>query len=475
MSLKKKICVSLAAFAAGLGALMAQETRTLTLIEDYDQRYMCTRVFEMKHILAQDLTPFVQGAITRYNKESSVQRLTYTQTGKTYLVVSTGVDMMPYVVDMVAKMDRPCAKKDKLGSIVDGDGIYRFVYYPKYRATQNMVDVLKTTVSDGIGFMDSGTSMFYWKDSLSDGTNFLKQLKAIDRPVPQLSMTLNVYELNENDFTELGIDYISWKNGPGADLLAVGYDWLNFKSVTNFSQWTNMLNAVSKGPASSFTGIGGFMVAPNFDATFIRMLAQKGKARVATSGNLVVVNDFSSDPGSRNFSGAKYRLKFTPNYQNIQKETEDRDMSLSTLQEEFYFYLRKPAIGFNDSATEGATVMFGWELSVSNQVEQTNDGVPVKNEHLMGSWLTLATGTEKLIGSYVKEHVVKQENGMPFLSDIPVLKYIFGSTASSKTRTRVFVTVKATPVVPGTGLSEWAGKIVTAADIVKEDVKNIAR
>jgi hypothetical protein len=472
MNFKKKLLAGLTVLAGVVGSLMAQETRTLTLIEDYDQKYMCTRVFELKYIQAQDLTPFVLGAVKRYNPESDVQRLNYKYGKKTYLVVSTGVDMMPYVIDMVAKLDRPCDKKDEAGSIVDGDGIYRFVYYTKFRATENMNAVLQNTVSDGKSFVDTSVNMFYWKDSLSDGTTYLKYLKALDRPVPQLNIQLNVYEINENDFTELGVDYISWKNGPGADLLGIGYDWLNFTSVQDFSQWTNSLNAVAKGPASDFTGMGGFMVAPNFDATFLRMLAQKGKAKVATSGQLVVINDFDSDPGNDNFASAKYRLRFTPNYQTIQKD-DDRNISIDSLQEEFYFYLRNPTIGFNDAATEAATLMFGWVLNISDQVEQTNTGAPVINQQLMRSWLTLEAGTEKLLTTYTKEHMVKQYNGMPFLGDIPVLKYIFGAAANSKTKTRVFITVKSSPVVPDTSVSEWAGKVITAAELVKEDLKNI--
>jgi type II secretory pathway component GspD/PulD (secretin) len=312
--------------------------------------------------------------------------------------------------------------------------------------------------------------MFYWKDSLSDGSTTLKWLKAIDRPVPQVSLRLNVYEINDNDFTELGVDYISWKNGPGADLLGFGYDWTNFTSVTDFSQWENVVNAVTKGPAHNFTGMTGFLVAPQFDATFLRMLTQKGKAKVATSGTLTVVNDYNSDPGSDNFDGAKYRIKFSPSYQNISKD-DDRNIGIDTLGEEFYFYLRRPTIGFNEAATQAETVMFGWVMSVKDSVESTNDGANVENQHLMMSSLTLGAGTEKFLGTYTKDHHVKQDNGIPFLNDIPGLKYLFGSTANSKTKTRVFVTVKASPVVPGTNLSEWAGKVVSAAEMVKDDLK----
>ena len=193
---------------------------------------------------------------------------------------------------------------------------------------------------------------------------------------------------------------------------------------------------------------------------------------MATSGSIVVINDANSDPGDNNYSGANYKIKFVPSLQNIQKDS-DRNISISTISDEFYLYLRKPTIGFNDAATESATLMFGWVLNIKNQVEETNTGTPVYNNHTMRSWLTLDAGSEKLLGSFVKEHKVNQNNGMPFLNDIPGFKYLVGATEDSKTRTIVFVTVKATPVVPGTAVSEWAGKMITAAELVKEDISKM--
>jgi len=451
-------------------ALRAQDTRTLTLIEDYDQKYMCSRVFELKNVFATDITPFIEGSIKRYNKNSNIQRLCYKLGQKQFIVVSTGVDMMPYVVDMVAKLDRPCSKKDASKSIVDGDGIYRFTYTPKFRATDNMRDVLTLTISDGASYFDPGTNLFYWKDSKSDGETQLKFLKALDRPLPQANICIKAYEINENDFAELGIDYVNWKNGPGASLLGMGYDWTNFTSSDNVSSWTNNLNIVSKGPASSVGGLGGFMVAPQFDATFLRMLNQKGKAKVATSGSIVLVNDASSDPGSNNYSNAKYRLRFTPNYDVIKKDS-DQKTSVDAFNENFYFYLRNPTIGCNDEGTKTDIVMFGWVLYIENEIERTNTGTPVINQQFFRSALTIAAGSEKLIGTYTKEHKVKQSNAMPFLGDIPGFKYLTGAFVESKTRSRVFITVEASPVLYDTSLSGWAGKVVEAAELIrKEDI-----
>lgn len=461
-----KILLSLLA-SGGTFLLSAQETRTLSLIEDYDQKYMCSRVFELKHIKSADITPFIDGSIKRYNTGSNIQRLNYKPDGRQFILVNTGVDMMPYVVDMVEKLDRPCAKKDANNSIVDGDGIYKFQYRPKYRGTENMKDIISLTLNNGIAYFDQNANLFYWKDSKSHGNLFMEFIQAADRRVPQVTIALKVYEINENEFVELGLDYINWKNGPGASLLGVGYDWTNFTSSENMSSWTNSLNVVSKGPASSLGGIGGFMVAPQFDATFLKMLEQKGKAKIATSGTISVINDAASDPGPNNYSTAKYRLKFVPSVQSIKKDS-NQNMSVDSFAETFYFYVRKPTIGFNDDGSKPSTIQFGWVLNIENPVEKINTGTPVINQQFFSSWLTIATGSEKLIGTYTKEHLIKQTIGMPYLADIPGAKYLFGTDIDSKTHSRVFITAEVTDVPADRSLSEWAGKIISASEVVKE-------
>ncbi|HBC85744.1 MAG TPA: hypothetical protein DCZ94_02190 [Lentisphaeria bacterium] len=454
-------------FFAASYLLCAQEQRQIKVIEDRDQTYMSSKVYELKSIKAADLTPFIQGAVKRYYNQSSVDRLSFPEGGKEFIAVNMPTAMVPFVDDMVAKLDR-AGKVDENNSTVEGTGIYRFVYCPKYRASSEM-EVIGRTITNGDGeyYFDASTSMFYWKDSSSYGNTSLEWFKAFDRPVPQVQLTLNVYEVTDDDLTELGIDYVAWKNGPGANIFNAGYDFLSSKFMSQNSSWSNMLN-VSNMASHSWAG---FLVAPNIDMTFIKLLAQKGKARIATSGSLTVVNDFTSpDPGIGNFDGAKYKLRFTPSYQNIQKSS-DQNTSVDTADADFLFYIRLPVINFNDKGDKAAALEFGWYLNIMDTVEKVSNGTPIQNSSQFYSWTTLDAGGEKLLASYTKVQEVKQENGIPLLSDIPVLKYIFGSTNVSKSTSKVYVTVKAEAVRPESSLSEWAGRIVTAGEMLREGDK----
>ncbi len=425
--------------------------RKVEIVEDRDQDYMATKIYELKNVKSADLMPFIAGAVQRYNGGSTVERLDYVAGKKQYIVVNTAYDMMPYVDDMVAKLDRP-GKLDSNGSLVDGDGIYRFVYCPKHRyyADMNRLGPV-ITMGDGAYFDDASVSMFYWKDSKSEGEKVLKWLQVIDRPVPQAEIKIKVYMITDNDIKELGIDYLNWKNGPGAEFFSTGADIMHFRQKEQlFAEAVEVFSNFGE-------AWGGMMFAPQFDASFIKMLDQKGKATVASSGSLVMVN---------NFSGT-YTLSLTPGYQNIVKNEEmAANVVESMLGDSYFLTVNNPIICFKDPGDVCGTLMFNYEVLMRSVVERNNAGTEFVNENTFSSTITLATGTEKFLASFNKEEDVEEYIGMPFFGDVPVLKYLFGTQVHSKSMTRVIVTVVAEPIRPEQSLSAWAGQIVNAAEML---------
>lgn len=451
----------------------APGTREITIVEDRDQTYMTSKVYVLEHTQAVDLRPFVDGAVRRFNSESNVQRLSYNAGGKQYLVVNMALDMVPYIDDMIKKLDRPTAdpKKDIIdGSSISGTGSYRFSYQPQYRSTPEMLNVFRRVgfaAAEAAYFLDPASNTFYWKNSYSDGIDGLNWMKIIDRPVPQVEMRVNMYEINMNHLVELGIDFIRLKNGPGADLLNFASDLFDFDSDQQFMG--KMIDLISKGSHSW----AGFLIAPDFDGSFIRLLAQKGNAKVATSSVISVATDYT-DPGV-NWANARYRLTFTPEYQNISKNATQEISVANNNQNTYRFHLRAPVICFNKGydvkKKEGnAGVMtFGWVLNNGSVLERDNNGTETINPSVIRSFANVTPGTEKLIAAFDRQHDVDQSNGIPFLSDIPILKYIFGASTDSKSNYKVFVTVETTPLPPRADLSKWAGRVVSLAEMIKSE------
>ncbi len=433
----------------------ADRERTIVFNEDRAQHLMTTKVYPLANVKAHDLAPYILGAIKRFDDQSTIQSLDYTQDGKQYLVVSTGSQLLPYIDQMIAELDYPSQKIDENGSAIDGDGIYRFVYGSHYRGSDNMREVVEQTFTGGFGsgaaYFDEPTNMFYWKSSKSQGEEYLKLLETLDRPVPQMQLSLHIYCMTDNNFRELGVDYLGWKNGPGAQLLGAAYSFSSFDSVQHLA---DAFDLVSSGPLADATGLGGLMVAPNFDATFLRMLAQKGKASIASEAALTLINDYTS-PAAGDWDSATYRFRFTPQFQLIVKD-DDQDTSITAPEiSELSFYVDRPIVSIGEDG-KATVLMCTYDLTVDNLVETTDEGLTVTDENHFSSWLTLAGGTEKLIAAFEKEVDTTQYNGMPFLGDIPVLRYLVGAESSVKSKLRIFVTLTATPVVTANPAPEIA-------------------
>ena len=148
-----------------------QNIRKIRLIQDDAQDYMVSKIYSLKYVQANDLTPFVSGMVLRYNTNSSVNTIEYGN-NQQYLTVTCPVKMMPYVDDFIAKADRDIKVDGRTpGDTIRGTGITRAVYRPKYRSGQVRLDVLVTSVigsgpQDSLYAWDANSNQMYWKDNL---------------------------------------------------------------------------------------------------------------------------------------------------------------------------------------------------------------------------------------------------------------------------------------------------------------------
>ena len=436
--------------------IVPKGTRQVTIVEDRGQTYMITKIYRLKHVKATDIRPWVNGAVKRANSKSNVQRLNYKAGKQQFLVVNMPAWMVDDIDDMIKKLDRP--------GIIAGTGITEYTYHPKYRSTQDMMNVVRALFSTGETnyYRDPASNLIIGKNSASDAKDVDRFLRIMDRPVPQLEVRLKMYEINMNSLRELGIDYIRWKNGPGADLLNIGADLLNFNASNKL--FGKAMDLVSKGSSSW----AGYLVAPDFDASFIRLLAQKGNAKVATSGIITVTNNYR-DPGT-DYNNADYRITFTPQFQNITKNGRQEITVSNNNPNTYEFLLRSPVICFqpekgnHNKGDKSAVMTFGWVLSGASVVERDNNGAEVVNSNIIRSFLTVKPGTEKLIASFKREQDAHQNNSMPFFGEIPLIKYLVGSTTESISDYKIFVTVETRPLPPRADLPDWAGKIIDTSN-----------
>ena len=278
--------IALAVFAI-TSCPAAQNIQKVHLIQDDAQDYMVSKIYQLKYVQANDIVPFVMGMTMRYNINSSVNTVCGGN-NEQLLTVTCPREMMPYVDDFVAKADRNIKIDGKQpGDIIRGTGITRAVYQPKYRSGEGLVNILVNSVigtgpAGAVYAYDKNSNQIYWKDNSSNTSFVFEFLEFIDRPAPQIKFEFKLYELRESTLRDLGIEYLAWKNGPGLNIFQTAFDAFSLSSGGSAA-----LTAIS-GP------VGGFLVAPQFDASFIRMLAQKGNATKVSA----YLHHYSTKPSS---------------------------------------------------------------------------------------------------------------------------------------------------------------------------------
>ena len=91
----KIAAVLLAAGIAGTpllhGAPPEGDIRTIRLLQDDDQVRIVSKLYELKHLKATDIRPFVEAAVKRYSAASKVDRVNYPKAKRQMILVSTGI------------------------------------------------------------------------------------------------------------------------------------------------------------------------------------------------------------------------------------------------------------------------------------------------------------------------------------------------------------------------------------------------
>ncbi|MDD3886088.1 MAG: hypothetical protein PHI35_04395 [Victivallaceae bacterium] len=437
------------------------KVQKIRFVEDDAQNYMVSKIYQLQHQKANDLVPFLLGAIKRYAKNGSADRINYKAGDKQFVAVSCPAPLMPYIDDMIAKLDRAGVKGSD-GSGIDGTGIIRSVYTPHYRTGETMVNVMvkagipsnatEGANQDAVVALDAATGMIYWKDSVNKDKDMQKYLAWLDRPVPQCIVSMQIYEVRESDLLDIGIDYLAWKNGPGLNLFDAGATFLEGSAL-----------------AEAFGPYGFFMFAPSFDLSFLRLLQQNGKARLATSADLTLI------------SGQEANLTFSPDYQNLVKDKDFKSAVVASGNDTLTLKITDPVISLSGEADESgrlacdqdayarqtAIVNFAYSLNVKNVIERNNLGDELYDESISSSAISLKNGGEKLLSRWTREQDVEQTIGVPFLCELPVLKYVFGTTTRTKEKHLYFLTVKTELAHPDADIAAISGKLVSVRDLVK--------
>lgn len=391
--------------------------------------------------------------------------------------------MIPYLRDAVAALDVPWLKEYWDGA--------QDTYYKAQNRDAAAVDKIASKYGgdDGFSFIDTTNNAVRHYDEEAYRTgNYLKGAALVDIPANQVLLDVKMYEVNTNNDTKLGLDYINWKNGPGRNL------WSFIVSGYRADQWAKGLTSVfdpfidarAPVPGSDSAHVLDTAAVEKFRAVnyiltsnYVDFLQAKGNAKVIASQKLLVASSkkgtISTDqkllavvnnsneldtvgnalPTAlvRNNNG-KFFIDTNgngnqdPGENELQVVTPDVASAPATVRIED----SKRALNYKNvgSASTSLTVtpyvgLESMELVLDLQIGDlaglSPSGLPIINTRTVSSTVRLLDGQPYVIAGIKRAHKGNQTAKVPLLGSIPGLGYLFGGETNLKREVNLVITI----------------------------------
>jgi type II secretory pathway component GspD/PulD (secretin) len=185
--------------------------------------------------------------------------------------------------DIVRMLDQP--------KITSSSGHVKFMYCPRYRSAQDVATMIQNVGllhpndvnelmfgPEGL-VIDPGLNAIIFTTVPANVVNVMDRLEIYDTPMPEVKVSVKVYELNYENNGKIGVDFQSWKNGPGSGLFSVSSRFgrgMNPMGFVNGTKWN----------ATKF-----IQFSPRWNSRFLDFLESKSRAKAVVEGSLNIRNN----------------------------------------------------------------------------------------------------------------------------------------------------------------------------------------
>ena len=165
-----------------------------------------------------------------------------------------------------------------------------YIYYPRYNPAANLMEMLNqigTTNEDaefgpGTDFMmvDGQLNALLLAVNPWSWKHCESMLEQYDRPMPEVRVHYQVYEIYNEDDDRLGVDFQNWKNNDGVDLFSAG--------MRVRRNWSTFFSGNVDNSGHNRTEFWNFN--PKWNTRYLDLLQSTGKAKILTSGTVLAKN-----------------------------------------------------------------------------------------------------------------------------------------------------------------------------------------
>lgn len=396
--------VSLAPKAGGL-------TERIEVQSTEDHRDYVVKVYELKNASASEVYQLIVNAVTleggfvdRIASGADIEirskaGVFYRYAGNSYLVVTAPEWMIKWVDEAINKLDVKGLDKAAFGT-----GYY--YYRPKHRRPTELVQLVGDSVSSGVQVFvpDDSRNTIYIEDTPSFIGGIIEALENFDQPAQQVECLVRIYEIDESDSEDVGLDWMAWKKTVTDGGLQFawgepGETHLNIQSLT-----------------------AQLSLSPAVATEFLNYLASHGHAEVVTDTRISVVNGRLATMDSTTQIPYILRNEFAAIPGDQPQMDSPQAMDPDGVIKEFVEGVRleiQPTIGTS-------SIEFDVTATVSSHVGYTPlQSVPIIQTSSVTSALDIEIGSAACISGLTRKSTVNERSGIPLLMDIPWVGNLF--------------------------------------------------
>jgi len=351
--------------------------------------------------------------------------------------------------EIIAELDQP--------GMLYTSGKARFIYFPKVNAAANLREMVKNVGASGndVEFthgvdnliVDGGLNALFVAAPFWSWNAIKEQLEQYDKPMPEIRLAYELFEISTENDDKLGVDFQSWKNNDGLDFFSAGGRYRN--------NWATTFAGGINGSHSSRTDFFNFN--PKWNTKYFDFLTSTGRAKIVTQGVITAKNRRKSEisVGSGLFYEEEEPIEDTSINSGIvidgkPKLPVEADLPLehgnrqnTKASEGFKFNLEVTPI------VTGKASILPVKVSGVSLLGWNSDGTPRLSESKFETEVHLGyEARDFVIGGIKRKQIVRSVSGIPILKDIPILGWAFSTESESARETELVLRVHAELATP---------------------------
>lgn len=382
-------------------------------------------------------------------------------------------------------LDQMMALIDR-ANLTSSGGDKRAMYQPKHRDVADpnfQAQLALAGTPTFVALPDTQVNGMFLEDGPSGFESVSRAWAEFDVPTGSFEAVTNVYEVDLNDDSQIGLDYVSWKNGPGRNLFAIGAFGTKEK-VTQFDATTdgNTSGSLVYNSGKSVFALDdaeyehtGRNAAYMYDvpSAYFDFLANNGYGRTLTRAKLAALSGTTAlleigeevmfykvnhapdlragarieplDPYGRiePFTDTGSTTEVTDTYGVRVADHPDNRTVVPTLTKR---ELGSVKTGFSLQITptvHANIVTVVLKMSFVDVTGFADDGTPVLANRSAESTFRIPYDQREItVGGMVRSRRIDGANQMPGLGDIPILGYLFGGESQLDQKSMIVVTMK---------------------------------